>query len=74
MSARSKPTPLTPLLVSRADAAVMLGGVSVMTLIRLEQRGELQPIRLNRAAKAGAVFYRYTDLVALAEGGGDDAR
>jgi hypothetical protein len=55
--------------VSRKDAAQLLGGVSVMSLIRLEQKGVLRPVRLNRDAKAGQVFYAYRDLVALAQGG-----
>jgi hypothetical protein len=60
---------LTPLLVSRKNAAEILGDVSVMMLIRMEARGELQAVRLNRTAKTGQVFYRYEDLVALARGG-----
>ena len=67
------PVRSAPLLVSRKDAAALLGGCSVMTLIRMEARGELQPIRLNRTAKAGQVFYRYDDIAHLAQGG-DDAR
>jgi len=58
--------PPTPLLVARKDAALMLGAISVATLIRLEQRGVLHPVRLNRQARTGQVFYRHDDLVRLA--------
>jgi hypothetical protein len=63
-----------PLLVSRKDAAVMLGGISMATMQRMEARGTLRPVRLNRDAKAGQVFYRHADLVALAQGSDDDDR
>ena len=45
----------------------MLGGVSVMTLIRLEWKGALKPVRLNPRSKAGMVFYRHDDLLAMAQ-------
>ena len=62
--------PPTPLLVARRDAAAMLGGVSIATLIRMEAAGTLQPVRLNRQARTGQVFYRHDDLVRLAGGEG----
>jgi hypothetical protein len=69
--ARHESVRSAPLLVARKDAAGMLGNVSVMTLIRMEARGELQAVHLNRsarAAKLGKVFYRYDDIVRLAQG------
>jgi hypothetical protein len=66
-----KPTP-APLIVSRRDAAAMLGNVSVQTVIRLEAKGLLKPVRIN-PTKLSQKFYRYADLVALAQGGDDYA-
>lgn len=59
---------IDPLLVTRQDAARMLGGVSVMTIVRMEQRGALEPIRLNGGARNARVFYRYEAVLALATG------
>jgi hypothetical protein len=56
-----------PLLVSRKQAAAMLGGVDISTIRRLEQEGRLRPVRLSRSA-AGQVFFRIGDVRALAEG------
>jgi hypothetical protein len=69
---RHHPTP-TPLLISRKDAAVLLGGISVATLIRMEANGTLHPVRLNRQARTSQVFYRAADVERLAQGGNDAA-
>ena len=66
-------TPPTPLLVSRKDAAIMLGGISIATLQRMEERGTLERVRLNPDSKIGQVFYRFDDLVRLAQGDDQDA-
>jgi hypothetical protein len=60
---------LKQLLVTRKDAAKMLGGISLMTLIRLEKEGLLKVRRLNRSPSA-QVFYGYDNVVAVAQGGG----
>jgi hypothetical protein len=54
------------MLVSRDQARVILGGISYITVIRLEEAQRLRAIRLtpNRKAKA---FYRLADVEALAE-------
>jgi hypothetical protein len=54
-----------PLLVSRKNAALMLGGISVATIIRMEARGALVPVRLNPNSTTSQVFYRLSDLKAL---------
>jgi hypothetical protein len=56
------------LLYSRAQAARLLGNVCVMTVVRLEKRGLLTPVRLDRRSKSGQVFYRHSDLIALVNG------
>jgi hypothetical protein len=63
---------LTPLLVSRKNAAEILGDVSVMMLIRMEARGELQAVRLNRTAKQ-AKFFIATRTSSRWRGEDDDA-
>jgi len=59
-----------PLLVSRKDAARMLGGVDVSTVRRLEKAGILVPKRLNRRSPTAQVFYAYENVVAAAQGEG----
>jgi hypothetical protein len=59
-----------PLLVSRADAAVMLGGVSVATMVRLEDAGLLHPKRLMGSPN-GTVFYSFKNVTEVAEGAED---
>jgi hypothetical protein len=54
------------LLVTRQDAARMLGGVSIMTIIRLDADKNLRPIRLNSSSPNARVFYNTEDLIALA--------
>ena len=55
---------LRPLLVSRRDARVLLGGISTSTLIRLERKGLLIPKRLTRSP-SGTVYYAYDNLLQL---------
>jgi hypothetical protein len=57
------PRPLDPaqLLYSRQHTAMLLGGLSVMTVIRLEKAGKLTPIK-----PGGHVFYRADEVRALA--------
>jgi DNA-binding transcriptional MerR regulator len=54
-----------PLLVSRKDAASMLGGCHPRTLVRLEKRGLLRPIRLT---PGGAGYYSPENIAELAKG------
>ena len=54
--------------MSRKDAARILGGISIATIIRLEQSGRLRRVRLNLAVKSPKAFYRRGDVFALAEG------
>jgi hypothetical protein len=55
------------------QASELLGNVSLATLKRLESEGVLKPIRLNKRSATGQVFYRHSNLMAVAGGGGDDA-
>src|SRR4051794_35136754 len=57
---------LQPLLVSRQDAALILGNVSVATIIRLEQAGRLTPVRLNPIKTTAQVFYRMHQVAEIA--------
>jgi hypothetical protein len=59
--------PENQLLYSREQAAKLLGGVSVSTIIRLERAGKLQPIRLSGSPTA-QVFFRAKDVLTLVEG------
>jgi hypothetical protein len=61
---------IRPLLVSRKDAAAMLGGVDVSTIRRLEQSGKLKPIRLTRPR--GQVFFSIENVNALVEDASND--
>ena len=54
-----------PLLIDRRRTAEMLG-VSVMTIIRLEQTGSLQRVRINKFARHPKALYRLGDVIALA--------
>ncbi|WP_370187057.1 helix-turn-helix domain-containing protein [Bradyrhizobium elkanii] len=63
-------TPQGPLLVSRAQAQAMLGGISVSHLRRLIKAGELRPVFLNPSRapqRSGKLFFRVNDLEALVE-------
>ena len=53
------------LLYSRAQARILLGGISITTLIRLERRGILKPVRFSAT---GQGFYARDNLVAAAGG------
>jgi hypothetical protein len=59
-----------PLLVSRKDTAVMLGGVDISTIRRLEKEGLLIPKRLNPRSPTAQVFYSYENVLAVAQGEG----
>ena len=49
-------------LVPRKEAARILGGVCIATIIRYEKSGLLRPVRLS---PKGQVFYRALDLAQL---------
>lgn len=55
------------LLVPRAVACRMLGNISTATAIRLEKLGRLQPVKPG-GSPSGATFYRYDNVVAVANG------
>lgn len=57
-----------PLLVSRRDAAVMLGKVDIALIRRLEKMGILHPMRLNPRSTSAMVFFDYNEIVAVARG------
>jgi len=50
-----------PLLYSRRHACALLGGISTATLIRLENDGVIEPIKLGRSP-TGQTFYRAADV------------
>lgn len=52
------------LLYSRAQAAELLGGISINTVRRLEAEGYLTLVRLTRIP-TGMVFFRAADVEAL---------
>jgi hypothetical protein len=60
-----------PALFNRRRTARILGDVHVSTIIRLERRGLLHPIRLNKHAQTGQVFYRVEEVMALLQGAND---
>jgi hypothetical protein len=55
------------LLYSRSQVRKILG-ISLGSLVRLESSGHLKPVRLNPEKATAKVFYRRSDVVALAEG------
>jgi hypothetical protein len=55
------------LLVSRREAAHILGGVSTATIKRLEQAGLLHGKRLNSRSPTGQIFYLYDEVAGLAQ-------
>jgi hypothetical protein len=61
------------LLIPRRAAALMLGGVSIASLKRLELKGELTPVRLNKRSPVSQVFYRRAQIFALAQVEPEDA-
>jgi hypothetical protein len=58
-----KAPPLDRLLFTREQVAALLGGVSIATIRRLEQRGQLHPVRLT--PRTGQVFHRAEDVQRL---------
>jgi hypothetical protein len=60
-----------PLLVERAEACRLLGGISRSMIIRLEAQGRVTPIKLD-CSNNGKTFYALKELQALAAGGDDD--
>jgi hypothetical protein len=56
------------LLHARREAAHMLGGVSVATLIRLEKSGRLHPVKLDASKRTGQTYYARAELEKLASG------
>lgn len=61
-------SPQRQLLVSRADAARMLGNVSVATITRLQVAGRLTPRRLNPRKPRAPVYYPIEQILAIAQG------
>jgi hypothetical protein len=60
------------LLFSRQQARPILGYPSLATLIRLERKGVLTPIRLNPRQTTGQVYYRGDELLRLVNGEASD--
>ena len=58
---------VTPLIYPRSVAARMLS-VSTATLIRLEKKGVLRPIKLDASSPAAPTFYSHQNLIAVANG------
>jgi hypothetical protein len=56
---------IRPLLVSRKDAGIMLGGIDASTLRRFEKQGILIPRRINRRSPTAQVFYATPPGLAL---------
>lgn len=56
-----------PIFVCREEAARLLGGISVRSVIRLEDSGRLKPVRLNPNSKFSKVLIRRAEIVALGE-------
>jgi hypothetical protein len=59
-----------PLLYSRVQTSRALGGISVATIIRLENAGLLTKVRLGNLPTA-QVYHRVSEVHALAQAGGD---
>jgi hypothetical protein len=60
------------LLHARREAAHMLGGVSVASLIRLEKSGRLHPVKLDDSKRTGMTYYAHSELEELASGNAAD--
>lgn len=60
------------LIVSRKEAAQLLGGISVVSVIRLEQKGLLPRVRLDPRVKSPKAFYRLGDVIALTKSKKED--
>lgn len=54
------------LLYTREQTAQALGGISISSIIRLENDGRLRKVRLR--GKTGQVFHNVSDIEALASG------
>jgi hypothetical protein len=46
----------------------LLGGISIATVIRLEQSGRLMAVKLNAGSNGGMTYYRAAQVRALAGG------
>lgn len=55
------------LLYTRDQARYKLGGISIATIIRLEQKGLLHPVKPG-GSRMGKTFYSDEELTALAKG------
>jgi len=53
------------IFVSREEAARLLGGISVRSVIRLEDAGRLTPVRLNPSSTNSRVLIRRSEIEAL---------
>jgi len=62
----TRPLP-APRLYTRRAAAALLGGVSLPTLIKLEQEGRLTPVRL-RDKQHSQVMYRASEIDRIVNG------
>jgi hypothetical protein len=49
-------------LYPREQARLILGGISIATLARLEKAGVLKPVRLNKRSPTAQVFYTGVNL------------
>jgi hypothetical protein len=52
-------------LVSRKQAAQLLGGISIASVIRLERKGLLTRVRLDPSVKSPKGLYSLHDVIAL---------
>jgi hypothetical protein len=57
-----------PILVTRSTARKMLDGMSITQIARLERAGVLDVIRLNPKSPVTQVYYRYAQVLSLANG------
>jgi hypothetical protein len=57
---------IAPALISRANACIVLGGVSPQTLWRAEREGVLEAVRIRPNAPASSAYYRITDIARIA--------
>lgn len=62
------PNSTQQLLVSRAEAARILGNCSTATIIRLQKDGRLRPVRLNPRKPTAQVYYPAEQVQAIAQG------
>lgn len=57
-----------PMLVTRTEARRLLGGPSTQHMLMLEKAGALTKVRINPQSATARVYYRYEQIVALANG------